>query len=187
MNIFASSLYPVESAKVLDDIRVNKMIIESAQMLARVLEISGVKIDCLPDIGERHYNHPCALWVQESDYNFSWLLAHAQWLCYRYAQLRGREHSCKQALDICFQLSQRNDLTKLLPHGGLTPFVNCTPYKDMPVHLAYRRLLLHKWETDTIKLTWNGNKYKFGRWSGVQYTLLDKAEIKTDQYVIGNH
>ena len=42
--------------------------------------------------------------------------------------------------------------------GELTPFANCSLFKDLPVHEAYRATTLHKWKNDkiTVKFTHRG-------------------------------
>ena len=75
MNIFALDQCPMQSALWLDDIRKNKMILESAQMLS-----TAVRTLC-PDTDLEVYrvaylNHPCTIWARQSRANFRWLLSH---------------------------------------------------------------------------------------------------------------
>lgn len=57
-----------QTSKFLDDKRLPKMVLETAQILCSALkpEDSPYKIT--------HYNHPCCKWVRESESNYIWLL-----------------------------------------------------------------------------------------------------------------
>ena len=79
MNIFAFDRCPMQSASWLDDIRKNKMILESAQMLSTAVRMLD------PDTNLSVYklayiNHPCSKWARASRDNFKWLLSHMSWL-----------------------------------------------------------------------------------------------------------
>tara|TARA_R110000851_G_scaffold108116_5_gene228986 strand:+ start:1831 stop:2478 length:648 start_codon:yes stop_codon:yes gene_type:complete len=74
MNIFVVDYNPHEAAKALCDIHVNKMIVESMQMLTTALKQSGIlAADELPFrkdgitrySGNAHPHHPCTKWVGE--------------------------------------------------------------------------------------------------------------------------
>lgn len=44
-----------------------------------------------------------------------------------------------------------------MPVGQLTPFPNCTTFKDIPdIELAYKKYLDQKWANDKRKPTWGG-------------------------------
>ena len=74
MNIFVTHLDPVKCAQNLDDKRVIKMILESAQMLSTSINVSGGK----GPYKTTHVNHPCSVWVRSSNANYYWLLNHFQ-------------------------------------------------------------------------------------------------------------
>lgn len=74
MNIFVVNTDPREAARALCDIHVNKMIVESMQMLTTALKQSGILApDELPFrkdgitrySGNAHPHHPCTKWVGE--------------------------------------------------------------------------------------------------------------------------
>lgn len=65
MNIFVLDEDPVLAAQYHCDKHVNKMILESAQMLSTVVG-AGYK--------PTHQSHPCTLWVAESRSNAMWLV-----------------------------------------------------------------------------------------------------------------
>lgn len=144
MNIFATYECPVESAQVLDDKRVIKMILESAQLLWNVASLAGLESAYKPT----HVNHPCAIWVRQTRQNYDWLLQHFHSLCIEYRQRYKKQHACVKFADIFY------DNREIVPEIQLLPFSNCTPHKDLPVHEAYRKTLLEKWAVDKRTPTW---------------------------------
>ena len=148
MNIFVTDQSPITSAKSLDNKRVVKMILESAQMLSTAVNIHG---------GEGPYrtaykNHPCTIWARESRANFEWLLAHMQALSDEYTRRYNKTHKSSLHLP-----SLRQDAI-LIPEVTQTPFEICIqdhfrPTKD-PID-GYRKCLTYKWfVTDKRKPEW---------------------------------
>lgn len=146
MNIFASSPCPVESAQYLDNKRVVKMVLESAQLLSNAL----AKHSGRSPYKATHTNHPCSIWASHSRANYTWLLQHYRALCAEYTRRYGKVHRC-QHLDYVL-----TDGAEYLPHYNLfTEFPNCTDYKDVvDVHLAYQLYLNDKWDTDKREPAW---------------------------------
>lgn len=138
MNIFASDESPVISAEHLDDRRVIKMITETAQILSTTLRSLGATDDRLYRSTHRH--HPCVVWAGKSDNNFKWLIQHGLAMGDVYTRFSNRQHAAiakiHLAQTMCF----------LLPQGEQTEFANCTTFKDEPVHPAYKRYLITKWD-----------------------------------------
>ena len=65
MNIFAFDKCPMRSALWLDDIRKNKMILESAQMLSTA--VRALCPDTTLEVYKTAYlNHPCSKWARQS-------------------------------------------------------------------------------------------------------------------------
>ena len=66
MNIFATNSDPALAAKFLDDKRVVKMCLESAQLLCTAV------IECGGEAPYKsiHKNHPCSIWVRKSRSNY---------------------------------------------------------------------------------------------------------------------
>lgn len=146
MNIFVSFPDPELSAKYLDDKRVIKMILESAQLLSTAITVRGgdgpYKVT--------HKNHPCAIWCRETKANYDWLYEHFLALSQEYFDRYSKVHKC---LSISSILREGREL---MPNGELTPFPNCTIFKEeSDVHLAYRTYLNHKWDVDKRKPTWH--------------------------------
>ena len=148
MNIFATYPCPVKSARVLDDQRVVKMILESCQLMSNGLRHNGVDLEGLPR--KTHFNHPCSLWVAEGRDNFDWLLEHAVALdTERKARWgRSKDHkTLRQCLDL-----RIHRYRKRLPRGGST-HVNCAANEELglnfkhidDVHRAYKLYLMARW------------------------------------------
>ena len=149
MNIFATSSSPSESAVWLDDLRKNKMILESAQMLSTAMRILETSTDW-PVYKAAYVNHPCTVWTRQSLGNFQWLLDHM--ICLS----DNREHKSKRLIPT-FKFFLESS-TKF-PEIKLTPFCNCTTYKEEEdVHQAYQMYLIDKWNSDKRQPTWNYGK-----------------------------
>jgi hypothetical protein len=71
VNIFAVDHDPEIAAQSLHDVHVNKMLVESCQLLA-----TAHPADASP-YSHTHFNHPCARWTRESAANYAWLACHA--------------------------------------------------------------------------------------------------------------
>lgn len=163
MNIFAYDPCPYKSALWLDDVRKNKMIVETAQLLSTAMNVLD------PTHNHHVYktsylNHPCAVWARQSAANFTWLVAYMEHLV---AQ-RGKPHKSSELLP-AFKSFRTSGM---FPEAGLTPFANCARNQSLGidysfvdnVHAAYRLYSRERWSNDTIKLTWNNGKRPF--WFG---------------------
>lgn len=146
MNIFATSPDPAESAQALDDIRLNKMIVESCQILSTALHIMGRgTVDLYRPAYARH---PVVLWTAGDPRHYGWLFRHldAQFAERSYRTGK-REH---RSLRLLPALSRYVE-TSIPP----AMFENCTPYKSIEcVHLAYRMTLRDKWDHDIRRPSW---------------------------------
>lgn len=148
MNIFATYPCPIKSARVLDDQRVVKMILESCQLLSNGLRHNGIEIDGLPR--KTHYNHPCSLWVANGRENFDWLIEHAIALDEERKARWGRDRGHKTLVK-CIKLGIHRK-RKRLPYGGYT-HVNCAANKELgisykhveDVYKAYKLYLMARW------------------------------------------
>lgn len=146
MNIFVTSMCPIESARVLDDKRVIKMTLESTQLLSNVLH----SIDNNGPYKKTHWNHPCSIWAKESKLNYIWLLMHFKALCNEYTFRYNKTHKCEQLLNL-FQLY----VNKLNTEKEST-FINCTTnHKHVKnVFDAYKLELNLKWKNDKKIPNW---------------------------------
>lgn len=74
MNIFYLSRDIQECAQAHCDRHVNKMILESAQLMASVHRLTDPNPDKIPELYRlTHKNHPCAVWARESLDNYEYL------------------------------------------------------------------------------------------------------------------
>lgn len=154
MNIFATNICPIKSAQDLDDRRVNKMIVESAQMLSTaVWRKTGRHQEGL--YKPAYTGHPCTKWTARSYENFEWLSLHAISLCILYTKVYGRVHASEKVIGSCWRYNHHFPRT-----GELEEFANCTEYKgpywgDMTVVERYQKYMNLKWnERDKIPPTW---------------------------------
>ena len=156
MNIFAYSPDPYESALWLDDVRKNKMILESFQLLSTSIH------KLLPPLGpyvykQSYVNHPCAIWARASHTNFRWLLEYTTHLF----KQRNKPHKSARLFPMMNKFC--DECSDLFPRKNLTPFVNCARNQSLgvdfthinDVHSAYRLYTNERWRRDTIKLSWN--------------------------------
>ena len=153
MNIFAFDKCPMRSALWLDDIRKNKMILESAQMLSTA--VRALCPDTTLEVYKSAYlNHPCSKWARQSRANFQWLLHHMSWL---YNQKSG-DHKSARLIPEFQKYADDGDF----PDEYLTPFANCArnlergvDYSNIDdVHQAYRMYMNDRWKERNITLTW---------------------------------
>lgn len=113
MNIFYLHEDPTISARAVMNKHVNKMIIESAQLLSTAHRV----LDGYPEKNGRwtsyklrdpireeilykstHFNHPSAVWVRESQDNYYWLYSHFLALCQEYRNRYGKIHETEHKL-----------------------------------------------------------------------------------------
>lgn len=177
MNIFASSTSPIRSARFLDDKRVVKMILESAQLLS-----TAAAVHQLPaPYGPAFRRHPCAQWSALNSGNYDWLFDHFCALLAEYTYRYGKQHKCAAFIPL-LQLNVHK-----LPHGRRSKFADCSgmrlktllaqDFQQMPpeqqqicialataTHLTsiwhanmeqrYVLCLLLKWQHDVRRPTW---------------------------------
>lgn len=144
MNIFLTSPDPVACAQALDDRRVIKMALETAQLLS-----VAVRLRCNHDgsniYGLTHYNHPCARWCRRTVGNFLWLVDHGIALCDEYTFRYSRHHKSRSVVERCrdFAYSTRFGLLEAEP---VAFDFNSSADKDIAdVFLAYRTTMMRKW------------------------------------------
>lgn len=153
MNVFASDPCPIRSAVVLDDKRLVKMILESAQMLGTVFNEHGVEHPY--KLGAGHANHPCTIWVRTAFGNVEWLMAHTCALELEYQRRYERSHrsfrTLPEAFDrFCRVTTSREAMTEpanVARNARLG--LDFTMYR---VHHAYQLYLKAKW--DMSRPTW---------------------------------
>ena len=142
MNIFYTSPDPVEFAEYLDDKRVVKMVLETAQLLSTARCLSGHASTYKPT----HRNHPCAVWVRTSAANYAWTYRHFRALLAEYTKRFSKTHACERLLSELRYCK--------LPEAGFTEPVNCTPHKELSTIEAYKITLAEKWANDKLTPRW---------------------------------
>jgi hypothetical protein len=158
MNIFVTSDSPIECAKYLDDKRVNKMCLETAQMLCTALRQHGVEDERL--YKQTHVNHPANKWVRKNLSNFMWTYEHFRSLLDEYSKRSNKIHGCSRLLNIIEEYFQ------VIPKGIQTSFVNCAANKKLnldfkyieDVYDAYKLYLKERWKTDKRTPKWYGEE-----------------------------
>jgi hypothetical protein len=147
MNIFAVDSDPVIAAMSLCKKHINKMCLESTQMLVSALRFHGAQDSDLPltksgKVWKGGYaNHPCTRWTQENLANWGWLWLHGITLAKRYEVSSGKIHACEPVL---FELERI--CNQFIPVGSLTEFAQAMPEEylltDDPVE-NYRHYYSH--------------------------------------------
>ena len=146
MNIFVVDPNTWKCAQALDDLRLNKMIIETAQLLSTAMRVQGYANDDI--YKSTHINHPCAIWTRESSENYKWLLLYMSDLVEERQNRTGKNHKSYQIFNtLCGGI-------KLMPQGPITNWPNCTPYKNINTCEAYRLTLKDKWVADKRPPKW---------------------------------
>lgn len=157
MNIFVTDKSYEISAQNLDDKRVVKMILESAQLLSTAIFLNrGIQYENI--YKPTHKNHPCSLWAALNISNWYWLYNHMVSLCQEYSFRYSKTHSSESLLLYLKMYSE------YIPQGYITNFVNCTRSKVVDfrnikdVYLAYKKYLTIKWDNDKLKPKWTERK-----------------------------
>ena len=144
MNIFVVSNDVDVCAQALDDLRLRKMIVETAQMLSTAKHVLGSGSDRI--YKSTHISHPCAKWVRRTYHNYQWTLGLLKALIKEYHHRFNKPHATE---DILLEL-ESNPATGL----GFTEPANCSLYKNLPIHEAYQLTLVHKWNNDKQQPRW---------------------------------
>jgi hypothetical protein len=145
MNIFLSSPDPRECAQALDDKRVVKMALETAQLLATVCHSLGHNVGYKPT----HGGHPCTVWAGKSRERFAWLVEHGLELCEEYRFRYRPDHKSKEIIELAAK--HRHDL----PSDALLFDFNSSGFNTGDVFFDYQCCLVNKWRhKDVRKPTW---------------------------------
>jgi hypothetical protein len=130
MNIFVTSPCPKESAIVLPDRHVNKMSLETCQMLSIVAsEKWGHGYGTLPKTNGTPYktdkgafrNHPCTRWAAETIDNAYWLIKWGMNLCDEYTLRYNKTHSCYNTLLQAYYLFPKGKIDKVTSFARAMP------------------------------------------------------------------
>jgi hypothetical protein len=136
MNIFIVDEDPKVAAEMLCDRHVNKMILETAQMLSSVAH----RYDHPTLYKPTHKNHPCTIWAGDSYENWMWLVEHGLALESEKIYRTGRGHKSAELIRW-----YRDNGYGPKNKSGLTPFARAMPdkYKAESTSESYRRYYLN--------------------------------------------
>ena len=161
MNIFLTSFDSKEAASHLDDLRLNKMILETAQLLCCAYRHLFGEDERL--YRDTHFNHPCAVWSRASIDNYSWLVQYFEDLTQEKIkrdkiakkESQIKPHKSWRDLYEIFR-SKKTDTYKARISAEFFNF-NCTDFKDeRDVRIAYQKQMMKKWENDLRPPKWAG-------------------------------
>ena len=134
MNIFYLDDDPHIAAQYLHDVHVNKMLIETCQILITNNRCLGddfskwgdyVKYRTEP-YKSTHVNHPCCKWARFSVSNYAWLLGHGEALAAEFKFRHNKKHKCEQVIRYLMSVLICN---KISGPSYMTPPVLCMPQK----------------------------------------------------------
>ena len=157
MQIFVPFANPKMSALILDDRRVVKMCLESAQIMSTAMHMRGVKG---APYKPTHENHPCVLWAAESSDNFWWLMEHWEYLCFEYWVRYGHFQGLRHKTEAYYK--EFREAYDSMDSEPPTPFVNCTDLGliDGCIHKTYCQYLVNKWDAqEKMSPAWCGYKH----------------------------
>jgi hypothetical protein len=154
MNIFVTDNCPTISAQALDNKRVVKMVLETAQLLSTAVFINSTITNNI--YKPTHIKHPCTIWAAATIGNWDWLLRHFIALSEEYSFRYNKQHASEKILP--YLLEYRTNIKS----GSMTPFANCTRSEAMQIdfkHMhdtceAYKKYLLAKWYHDKSPPKW---------------------------------
>lgn len=152
MNLFITSECPRECAVALDDRRLIKAVLETAQLISTTLGV-GYK--------PTHQHHPVTKWVGLTKANLLWAYEHFLELGNEYSfRFGNRVHKCNELIPVFLtKLTFDTDGTKLTPFQNSARNVTLgLDYSHLPVTQAYREYLKHKWVLDGIKARWTNQQ-----------------------------
>lgn len=153
MNLFLPSPVIETSVQSLDDKRVNKMVLETAQLLSTAIRIINPET-IMPIYKMTHKNHPVNIWIRSSENNYKYALDYFVTICNEYAYRFGKTHKSQGLLPHFVEFFKYICTEKNFPRDQ-TPFANCTEFKEDEVHTAYKKTLMAKWERDKLIPKWS--------------------------------
>lgn len=159
MNIFVTNKCPKLSAQALDNKRVVKMVLETAQLLSSAIFINNNR-NFNNIYKPTHLRHPCTIWAGTSSGNWNWLLQHFVALCAEYSLRYNKHHASEKILPHFLEYQSSIKI------GKITTFVNCTRSESLGidfkhfknVHKAYKKYLTVKWNLDKLPPKWLNRK-----------------------------
>lgn len=154
MNIFVTDESPIISAQNMCDVHVNKMLLESIQLLSTFLCLKNIKTQYKPT----HIKHPCQIWLSNdiSGKNVNWLTKHAFSLSNEFEYRKEKRHKCFYELLNIYDDLQKFILSDLKPDN----FVQCMPqiFRSDNEIISYRNFYMSKMFTMKVNMKWSKRK-----------------------------
>ena len=154
MNIFAVDSHPRLSAQQLPDKHICKMSLEMCQMVSiiysswyhnwgKVYKADGAPYDTAKGAFR---NHPCTIWLSESNENLAWGLTHGLALTSEYTHRYGKIHSCAKTLFNAKKIFYQKVGKPITIHTMVNSFSRAMPDelkydKSIDDIIAYRKYL----------------------------------------------
>ena len=152
MNIFYLSSNFEKNAQWLDDKRLNKMIVETAQILSTVIRKHGYDSDVL--YRPTHINHPCVKWAFSNCGYIKNLLFHyiKEWQ-YRFGYVHKSYEVYVESLSFSIRSNIKSRPPKVMPDE----------FKKGSTISAYKKYMKFKWDNDKTPPKWT--KRSRPKWS----------------------
>jgi Pyrimidine dimer DNA glycosylase len=156
MNIFVTNTCPKMAAQALDNKRVVKMVLETAQLLSTAIFINNSDTTYDDIYKPTHIKHPCTIWASLNLGNWDWLFEHFVALCGEYSFRYYKQHASEKISS--YLLKYRT----CIKNGEMTTFANCTRSEILQIdfkHIsdtceAYKQYLNSKWYYDKSPPKW---------------------------------
>jgi len=104
MNIFFLDEDTLSAAEALHDVHLNKMILETSQLLSNThhinlsgfLQLSNYVTYRSGPFKPTHLHHPCTIWLNQSIENYRWTSQYLVFLCREFTLRRNKQHKVEQ-------------------------------------------------------------------------------------------
>ena len=151
MQIFAIDPSPVVSAQALDDRRLNKMVVETAQLLCNAVHLlNPIHTPYKPFA----LNHPACLWAVSHVDNSSWLLQHFHALVTERLRRNMPQHASANLFPFFAEHVLLTSSTPAHFYNGAKRRSLNIDFTFLPVHDAYKAYLVFRWSNSKIPPTW---------------------------------
>lgn len=158
MQIFLTDKSYEKCAIHLDDKRLNKIIIESAQIASTSLWINDCSLaETLYSEGKiylpSHEHHPLCKWCADHGDNFVCVVSYSYVFCEEYEYRFGKPHATKKKLHYLMTCGYPENITVFQPKIQMP---NCTTNNKHidDIYLAYQKELCYKWDNDKVIPKW---------------------------------
>lgn len=184
MNIFISSPDAVACAQALCDLRLNKMILETGQMLCTAYRHWHKHMD-LPETFHdiykpTHHNHPCNVWLRKDFNNYLWLFTHFDALCQEKQWRTNKVHlTYTKLIDAVLPINMDGS-----EHGPIDFSFDCSNVvkANSTVHDRYKQCLIAKWSNDNRVPVWTRRGPPI--WVKKQLNVGSKERVKPYHFAL---